>query len=353
MQSWKSPGRKFRGKIKAGFEFAASLADRYVPYTNQELETTSGAVELFDGDVPADMYGQQQQPLSYANPRPNVELLEDVIYLPSGQAWSKDRLIRRASIRAPSIRELLAKPAVPKTESIAEAILLEGVTPYTYGDWLGDQILMLCQSPTVQHPVLVPEFLARKSYVKRDLDSLGRDWRAVDQPVHIRRASVLRKVRPSYYWTASDVAAYRARLNINPPETKPGSLIYLSRENVVSEVLDRSLPSALVSDLVRQAGGIVVDTAKASPAMFQELAPYAETVICDQGSAISGVLYWQTRRVLEITTDGWWHNFGLFVSRAAGVKTFEIIVTDRHSEAEIAARVNDFIGVSRADVGTR
>jgi capsular polysaccharide biosynthesis protein len=187
--------------------------------------------------------------------------------------------------------------------------------------------------------LLLPASLGRKSYVQRDLDRLGIPFVVADQPTYVARAHVLAKQIPSYYWGPAQVAAYRRTFGLTPSSPQPGSLLYLSREGVQSEAIGREYPSAQVAEIVRRLGGTVFDTRQASPQAFAELAPLAETVVADQGSALFGVLQWQTTRVLEITTDRWWHNANLFFARASGVEGYAVLVCERYDAVGLQKRM--------------
>lgn len=293
-----------------------------------------------------------QRRVRYAIPRPATEMARDVIYCPSGHAWHEGALIERFSIRAPSLVEALKRPRSGQAEPIAEAWLIESETPYTYGDWVGDGIRALVKADPRIGPVLLPKFLAEKSYVRRDLERLGLTWISADRPFRIAQAHVLRKQVPSYYWGPDEVAAYRSRFAIKPVPPRPGSLVYLSRENIVSEAIPRSYPSRQVAQIVERLGGTVFDTRQASPEAFRDLATEVDTVIADQGSAIFGVLQWQTRRILEITTEHWWHNSNLFLSKGAGVEAYAVLVSDRYDalgfERQLL-RLLDEIGYERRE----
>jgi len=64
-----------------------------------------------------------------------------------------------------------------------------------------------------------------------------------------------------------------------------------------------------------------------------------ETVIADQGSALFGVMHWQTKNVIELTRRDWWHNANLFIAKASGVERYAVIEIDGLDEAALRARI--------------
>jgi hypothetical protein len=78
---------------------------------------------------------------------------------------------------------------------------------------------------------------------------------------------------------------------------------------------------------------VVFDTRQASPEAFDELAPHTETLVADQGSAVFGVLQWQSKALVELFVNGWWHSANAFFAEASGVQHHEVIAVDRLGEA--------------------
>jgi hypothetical protein len=216
---------------------------------------------------------------------------------------------------------------------IESAAILEMETPATYGDWTGGAIATLVALSDPPAPILLPGALSRKSYVARDLSRLGFDWLGAEDPVRIRKTFVLRKTLPSYDWTQDTVADYRRAFGVTPKPAVPGSLVYLARFGTTSESFQRDYPSEAVAEIVRGEGGVVFDTRQASPEAFDELAPHTETLVADQGSAVFGVLQWQSKALVELFVNGWWHSANAFFAEASGVQHHEVIAVDRLGEA--------------------
>ncbi|WP_198133224.1 glycosyltransferase 61 family protein [Roseobacter sp. AzwK-3b] len=347
-QDWRRPGIRLKNRLTRPIRKAMEITGRSKDYAACETVKTTGATVSFIGDVPS-VAGLQnsQNALSYAQPRPMVETLDKILYTPSGNAWHNGCLLRKASSRRPSIREILDRPKVNQAHIVEQAYIIESETPYTYGDWVGDHIRALVEAPLDIRHVVLPLDLAQKSYVQRDVGRLGFTLVPADKPLMILKAHVLRKQLPSYYWGKAQVNAYRDRFQVRLIEPQPGSLIYLSREGIKSEAVDRVYPSAQIAGIVRRLGGEVFDTRYASPEAFARIALRAETVIADQGSAIFGVLQWQTKNLIEITTENWWHNANLFFAHASGIENYAVLVSDRYQGAALENRLMELL----SDVG--
>jgi len=322
---------------------AAQEVGGFESYGAGERARESGEAVPFAGDLPA-VAGKvlSQNRLRYTRPRPDTETVEDLIYTPAGHAWQRGKLVERFSAVSPSLKQVLAGPPRP-ARTLDEAWIIESESPYTYGDWVGDHIRALVMAAPGIGPVLLPRDLGHKSYVKRDLAALDLTLDVADAPVRIKRAHVLRKVLPSYYWGPPEVAAYRARFDVKLVPPRKGSLIYLSREGVQSEAIHRPYPSRQVAGIIRSLGGEVFDTRQASPEAFARIAENVETIVADQGSAIFGVLQWQTRTLIEITTDHWWHSANLFFSKGAGVENYAVLVCDRYDDAALDQRLRSLL----------
>jgi hypothetical protein len=341
---WRKPGAKAKRAIADTLLEVLALEGRYLPYDRSSKATVPGEAIHFFGDVPRCAGTENfQRRLRYKISRPRVEAIEDIIYTPSGQAWSRGTLVQRFSARAPSVVEALSRIRRGGAEYLDDGCLIESEWPYTYGDWVGDHLRALTEVEELSCPIVLPGFLARKTYVKRDLGRLGLLLVSADKPIRIGRAHILRKTIPSYYWGPEQADAYRRRFGFAPVAPRPGSLLYLSREGVTSEAIDRKYPSAKIAQIVRGLGGTVFDTREASPDAFAQLAGEAETVIADQGSAVFGVLQWQTRNLIEISTEDWWHNASLFFASASRVRNYAIMVCNRYSESQIEARLLELL----------
>lgn len=288
---WRKPHIRMKNKLTHFVRKGCEVAGRYQGYSLAELETAQSDRVDFIGDIPSVAgLNPYQHREYYVLDRPSVETIQNVVYTPAGHAWVNGKLIERLSVREPSVREMLAGEPKKTGTSLKEAWLIEGKTPFTYGDWVGDHVRALVEADQDIDLVVLPLFLAEKTYVQRDLANLGIELRAADEPINIEPAHVLRKTVPSYYWGPQQVDAYRHRFNTKLHTPQKGSLIYLSRANFISEVVDRTYPSAAIADYLQKLGGKVFDTRQASPEAFEKIADSVETVIADQGSAIFGVL---------------------------------------------------------------
>lgn len=335
---WQGRGRFIRQALKAR---AARLAP-YDGYGDDELAT-----EQFGPPVP--LLGDQPDHLRrrYAAAREQVRDVGETIYSPEGFCYRNGRLLRRGSIRDAST-SLMFKGAPSPARELESAAILEMETPATYGDWTGGAIATLVGFSEPPATILLPKVLAKKSYVTRDLERLGFDWQSADEPVRIRRTHILRKTIPSYDWTGETVANYRRAFGVTPKPAEPGSLVYLARFGTASESFQRDYPSEAVAEIVKGEGGVVFDTRQASPEAFDELAPHTETLVADQGSAVFGVLQWQSKALVELFVNGWWHSANAFFAEASGVKHHEVIAVDRLSGDQFEQRITGAIHAAKA-----
>jgi hypothetical protein len=339
-QDWRKPDVQLKNRMTRKARKVLARWGRFENYKSEDIAKTPGATVSFIGDIPS-VAGlkNSQKAVSYVQPRPAVETLDNVVYTPEGNAWQDGCLLRKASARLASIREILDRPDADRARVVEKAYIIESETPYTYGDWVGDHIRALIEAPLDVRHVVLPLALAEKPYVRRDMGRLGFTLVPADTPLMIRKAHVLRKQLPSYYWGKAQVDAYRDRFQLRLIAPEPGSLVYLSREGIKSEAVDRIYPSARIAEIVRRLGGEVFDTRHASPEAFTRIASRTETVIADQGSAIFGVLQWQTKNLIEITTEHWWHNANLFFAHASGVENYAVLVSDRYQGAALEDRL--------------
>ncbi|MEM6889075.1 MAG: glycosyltransferase 61 family protein [Pseudomonadota bacterium] len=186
-----------------------------------------------------------------------------------------------------------------------------------------------------QAPLVLPEFLAKRGYVRHELDRLGVETRVADSDLHIETATVLRKHTPLNFWKPDEVAAYRKLFGLIPATPEPGSVIYLSRAGVTSEQIraERSYRSDEIAEVVRHFGGTVVETASMRIEDFAALADKAETVIGDHGAAMFNMMQWRPKRIIEVVTDNWWSS--CFVHLGLACDVAEHIVLRCNHEAFI------------------
>lgn len=330
---WRHPLVRARIMIATPIQMALAAAGRWEPLSAAEKETRQTDEVAVTGDRSA------QRRLVYKTPRPEFIDAENIDYTPNGHALKDGRIIARYSIRPPSTVEILKAASLKATKTVPAGTIIESQTPYTYGDWVGDFVHVLIRTDNLVEPLVLPEVLGKKAYVIRDVEALGIDYIIADETVRIEKARILRKRLPGYYWGPEDVAAYRARFHVTPPPARKGSIIYLGRFDTVSEAAQRKYPSVTVARIVESLGGKVFDTKNASPKKFDELAPEMETVIADQGSALFGVMHSQTKNIIELAEDDWWHSGSLFIANGAGVSTHAVIHLRGKDEAALRARI--------------
>lgn len=330
---WTNPAVRLKNAVAAPARRALALAGRWEPNAAADLETVQTETLTLAGDKP------EQRRLVYAAARAESETVENLLYTPHGHGVADGKIIERFSVRAPSLPEILKTPKAP-ARTIRTGTVIEAETPYTYGDWVGDFIRALVTAQKVPAPVVLPPFLAEKTYVRRDIAALGHVIEIADAPLLIEQARVLRKTIPSYYWSARDVDAYRKAFKVSPPPAQQSSITYLGRFGTVSESVQRDYPTETVAGIVKSLGGEVFDARQSSPEKFDELAPQMETVIGDQGSALFGVMHWRTKNVIELTRRDWWHSANLFIAKASGVENYAVIAVDDLDEAALRARID-------------
>jgi len=330
---WRHPLVQARMKLAAPIQKALAIAGRWQPLTTVETAVRQTDAISVVGDRP------EQQRLVYINPRDKYIDVDDLYYTASGLAIKNRRIIARYSIRAPSTKEILTTPSGENAKVIPTGTIVEMETPYTYGDWVGDYVLSLVTTNKIIEPLVLPAFLAKKSYVIRDVEALGLSYVIADEILHIKKARVLRKRIPSYYWGPNEVAAFRKAFAITPLPAREGSILYLARFDTTSEAAQRHYPSEKVARIVESLGGTVFDTRDASPEKFNELASEMETVIADQGSALFGVMHSQAKNVIELTEDDWWHSANLFIANGSGVKNYAVIHLHGKNEDMLRQRI--------------
>ena len=330
---WRHPLVRVRIKIASLLQNALALFGRWEAPTAEELACVQKDTVPVHGDRP------DQQRLVYQTPRDAYVDVANLDYVPQGLASVNGRIITRYSIRRPSTAEILKSRRDGDKKLMTQGTVIEAETPYTYGDWVGDFVLSLVTCKDIVEPLCLPAFLATKPYVMRDIEALGIKYEVIDGPVCIQNARVLHKRIPSYYWGPQEVAAYRDAFKVTPPAARENTMTYLGRFDTLSEAAQRSYPSEAVARIVKSLGGEVFDAREASPQKFDDLAPQMETVIADQGSALFGVMHAQTKNVIELAEDDWWHSANLFIANGAGVKNYAVIHINNKSEDELRAQI--------------
>ena len=329
---WTNPLVRAKNLIAEPARRALANAGRWTPRSTAEKAALQTETLTLVGDKPA------QRRLVYQTPRPASEVISNLIYTPEGMAVVEGRITERFSVRAPSIPEILKTPRHAATELVAGTIV-EAETPYTYGDWVGDFICALVTAEKIVEPLVLPAFLAEKPYVMRDVKALRLSFTVATEHLRIGGATILRKCLPSYYWSNREVAAYRRAFEINPPKPENGSITYLGRFGAISESVQREYPTETVAKIIDSVGGSVFDAREAAPEKFNEIATRTETIIADQGSALFGVMHWQTKNVIELTRRDWWHSANLFIANGSGVQNYAVIAVDGLTEEALRARI--------------
>lgn len=323
----------------------ASLLGMYEGYRKAEEAIHQIDREVtFEGTPPAAAnHANTQTAQGYVEPRPPFLDEQNVVVDEEGMVWKGRALIRRYSARRPGPKDFLRhlKTGVA-TKEINEGTLIETAWPNTYGDWYAGLLRYIVAVPRedIRGPIVLNRELAGRSYVKRDLDALGIPLLSSECGVQIKNARILRMLDPHYEFHEQDVENFRKAFSIAPPQPIPGSLIYLARYDFKSEAVDRTYPSELMAEIIKARGGIVVDTRECSPQKFDELAPYAETLVADQGSAMFGVMHWRTKRALELSRDNWWNSANVFMAKATGVERYRIAVIDNADRAFLEAELD-------------
>ena len=322
----------------------------------EEAEVTRGAI--FRGDIPINhrcpVIGIIKQAednqdqvnfvgaLNYVQDRPKKCFYHNVYYTPKGFALINGRINTALSARRPfSSKELVKEATKLRALTLECGTIIESQSPNTYGDWTVEHLRSIALCPTFPHPLVLPSDIASRDYVVRDLNRLGVTFIAADRKIHIREAHVLHKPRPGSALMRSDVEAYRKLFGIRPPQSRAGSLLYLSRVNVKSDqnAAVREFPSEIIANVIRALGGRVVETGRLTPEDYASIAGDAETVVADHGAAALNILQWNTKNLLEIVTDNWWGNSMVFAGRACGVINHAVVCCNRYDADELAKKI--------------
>lgn len=265
-----------------------------------------------------------------------LELIKhDLTYTPKGFAWSGWTLDGEASITTPStLRHVYHASDFRAHETLDTATVIQSHSWKTYGDWIPCFLRRIVLTDALIGPILFPAVMRGKPYLEADLERLGIDYRFCDRPVRIRKCQVLRQpsrhaTRPTgHRWTPDQLTAFRAAMKINPPKPKPGSLTYLSRVGVKSNLtvaLDRDTRSDLAETVVTELGGRVVRTEGMAFQDFARLAEEVETLLCDHGAANCNLVQWAPKQVIELVPEDWWSWSFVPLARAAGAERYTVL----------------------------
>lgn len=288
----------------------------------------------------------------YVSERPAHSLRSNVIYLPSGAAIQGGAYDPWLSFR-PTQAPFLGWSDIGLPVVLSAATLVNVNHGITYGDWVTEFLNTLIQAERPLPLLLLPGRLRQRGYVARDLSRLGVPYAFVDRPVLVRAAKVLHKRRYLVRWAQGDAARYRTAFGIRPVTPAAGSLTYLSRADVpaLQDHPTRRYPSAEIGRLVESLGGQTLLTARLGPEDYIAAGGRAETVIADHGSAMINLLYWNTRNVIEIVTDGWWGPGMMSLARSCGVRNYAIVRVSGDVASDLA-RIADWIRQFRTSAVT-
>jgi hypothetical protein len=321
----------------------AQQLGRYEPLSASEVETKQCEAIGFTGEIPAGAGKEfNQYRLEFQLARPKINVIRGVVYTPRGMAWTCGRLIQKFSLHDPSIADVAKRPVVSFANQIKEATIIASETPNTYGDWVSEHLATLTQVLPSNQTLLVPSAMVSKGYVRRDLQELGIRYISVEKPLLIETAFVLQKRRPGHNWQSFEVSALRNAFKVRSVSPRLGSLLYLSRLGEKSEAQDRDYPSQFVGQIVEQLGGKVVFTRDTTAEEYRSMAREAETVIADHGGAMSNLLYWNTKNVIELFNDVWWTNCFVIMSKPLGVSNHVLLrVNAPKSLTSLGAQIID------------
>ena len=301
---------------------------RYKPISSKEKALIRRDRISFSGDVPVQIADgrREQGRMVFRQTRPEFEEVRNLVVTPSGAGWVKGRLFERYSAGKPGMRNLLEERRA--RETVPKGYHIQSAHQDTYGDWVSEYLSAILRQENFDAPLFLPRILAERDYVIRDLKELGVDWRPVDRPLNIKSAIVLRQQKHFVHFGPADIEMLGKMFSPLAAEATKGGVVYLSRKGEVSEVAQRCYPHDVVESLVAARGGRVIRTATATSEDYQGVAPHAETVIFDHGSAFYNSLRWPVRRVIEIISDDWWNNANLMLSDARGIRDYTIIRGD-------------------------
>lgn len=317
----------------------ATATGRYQPFTKRERECVQREAVPFVGDIPKCAgHESNQYRLEYKIPRLLQEEVKELLYTPTGMGWWHGKLYERFSLRQPAIKDVLMRPLEAAIE-LPQATVVQVETPCTYGDWVSEHIMCLVKAMPLSSPLLMPKQMMDKFYVRRDLEQLGIEAIAVEQPILIHQATILHKTRHSHYITQAEVEAYQRVFAIAPVQPRPGSMIYLSRLGQACEGYQRQYPSQLAADVLQELGAKVVLTKTTTLEEYRDLADQAETVVADFGSALLNLLLWNTKNVIVLFTDDWWDGCALFIAKALGISNVVQICVQNISHAELRRKL--------------
>ena len=322
----------------------AAISGRYVPFSKSESEYQRAEPIAFRGDLPTSAGTEfNQYRLVYTQPRAPVLWANDIVYTPTGQAWIGSKLHRRFSIREPNLRDLRSPPPRDGLPCLEKATLLQCNLPYTYGDWVSEAALTLAGIEPDGSPLVLPEFLARKSYVRADVKRLGFELVSAEAPLKVLQARVARLTHPINCIPVESVVQFRKRLSIRPPKPRAGSMIYLSRAGEASEVMARQMPYDVIEPVLRKLGAQVIHCRDWRYDDYHRLASEAETVVADLGSATFNLVQWNSSRLVQLYSNSWWDGWGLFIAKAVGITDISMVCVDGVDQATLERKLRELL----------
>ena len=337
-----SPLSKVRSALSGFWRTIFARMGRFKSVPDQRRRLVPVDDVFFRGDIPIRAGKENKQTrLAYEQAPPPFEDVKDLVVTPIGAGFLDGVLYEKYSAEKPGLRALVSGGAPTKT--IDHAYFVQAEHRDTFGDWMAEYLTPIACLGAIDAPVLLPESLARRRYVQRDIKRLDIAFEPITERTLIRHARVVRQSRFVRYWTQSETTALRSLLKTDPPAPDPGSIIYLSRHGEKSNIAERTHPNLVIEKIVRDLGGKVLRTADAALSDYLEAAQSAETVIFDHGSAGYNMVYWQPKRVIEVVTDDWWLNAFVFFANAIGVSDYGIIRSDLGDDARVERKLNELL----------
>lgn len=275
--------------------------------------------------------------------RPEHSWPNYIVYNRHGIAWNALGILESCSCSRPSSKSVAEFFMSRPKDTFENAIIIESSSPNTYGDWISEHITAIARCPDLSYgPILLPRFLYDRKYVREDISILGLNVLPVDDLVMIRKPMVLHKKTINLHWAPEDVLAVRRLYGIDTVTPKKNSAIYLSRQDVLEcrGPRNRSYPHEIISKSVESMGGQVIATGGMTFGDFSPLGHSADTVVADHGAAMFNLVQWNTRHVIELVSDSWWHDCFLFLSDACGVKKHTLLRVDGVEERVLRERIH-------------
>jgi hypothetical protein len=93
-----------------------------------------------------------QYRLAYRIPREGRENVSGMVVTPSGMAWRDGVLYERYSLRSPAARDLLRAPTLRQALRVERATVIQGDTPYIYGDCVAEFVRILARHAPIESP---------------------------------------------------------------------------------------------------------------------------------------------------------------------------------------------------------